>query len=67
MKDIKMKSKVDIQKMSKDDLTLELKSAEKSLYNMKMKLVVGELKQTHLVKQARRYVATLKTFATNAK
>lgn len=67
MKDLKMKSKVEIQKMTKDEIIAETKSAQKALYSMKMKLVVGELKQTHTLKIVRRYVALLKTFVQKVK
>ena len=37
----------------------------KELFTLNMRLKVGELKQTHLVKALRRYVAQIKTVATS--
>ncbi len=56
-----MKSKDALSKLSADKLREEAKWAEKLLYTLSMKLAVGELKQTHLMKALRRYVASLKT------
>ena len=61
IKDLKMKSADALSKLSADKLTQEAKGAEKLLYTLRMKLAVGELKQTHLVKVLRRYIASLKT------
>ena len=49
--------------MSVEDLNSEEKRASKELFTLNMKLKVGELKQTHLVKALRRYVAQIKTVA----
>jgi ribosomal protein L29 len=67
IKDLKMKSSDALAKLSADKLTEEIKGAEKMLYTLRMKLAVGEVKQTHLVKALRRYVASLKTLANIAK
>jgi len=61
IKDLKMKSADALSKLSADKLTQEAKGAEKLLYTLRMKLAVGELKQTHLMKALRRYIASLKT------
>lgn len=61
IKDLKMKSSDALEKLSAEKLTEEVKGAEKILYTLKMKLAVGELKQTHLMKAMRRYIASLKT------
>ena len=61
IKDLKMKSKDALEKLAADKLVEEVKGAEKTLYTLNMKLAVGELKQTHLVKAMRRYIASLKT------
>ena len=42
-------------------LKKELQASKKQLYTMKMKLALGELKQTHLVRYMRRYIAHLST------
>ena len=63
IKDLKMKSSDALSKLSREKLAEEVKGAEKILYTLKMKLAVGELKQTHLVKALRRYIASVKTMA----
>ena len=67
IKDLKMKSSDALKKLSADKLTEEVKGAEKLLFTLKMKLAVGELKQTHLVKALRRYIASVKTLLNSAK
>jgi ribosomal protein L29 len=67
IKDLNMKSSDAVKKLSAEKLIEEIKGAEKMLYTLKMKLAVGEVKQTHLVKALRRYVASLKTLANIAK
>ncbi len=67
LKDLKMKSKTELSKLSADKMNEEIKSAEKMLYTMRMKLAVWELKQTHLMKALRRYIASLKTLTASAK
>ena len=62
-----MKSSDAVKKLSAEKLVEEIKGAEKTLFTLKMKLAVGEVKQTHLVKVLRRYVASLKTLANQAK
>lgn len=61
IKDLKMKTSDALEKLSPEKLTEEVKGAEKILYTLNMKLAMGELKQTHLVKVMRRYIASLKT------
>lgn len=67
IKDLKMKKTADLAKLSAGKLTEEIKGSEKTLYTMRMKMAVGELKQTHLIKAMRRYIASVKTLLTNAK
>ena len=43
------------------ELATELNSARKELFTLKMKHSLGELKQPHLIRQARRTVAQLST------
>ena len=64
IKDLNMKSKDALVKLSAEKLTEELKVSQKTLYTMNMKLVAGEQKQTHLIKVMRRYIAALKTLKT---
>lgn len=65
IKDLKMKSADVLQKLSIEKLSEEIKESEKLLYTLRMKLAVGELKQTHLMKALRRYIASIKTLAGN--
>ena len=67
IKDLKMKSSDDVRKLSADKITEEIKGAEKVLFTLKMKLAVWEVKQTHLIKALRRYIASLKTISNGAK
>jgi len=67
IKDLKMKSSDAVRKLSAEKITEEIKTAEKTLFTLRMKLAVGEVKQTHLIKAMRRYVASLKTIATQSK
>ena len=64
IKDLNMKTKDALLKLSAEKLAEEIKSSQKTLYTMSMKLVSGEQKQTHLIKVMRRYIATLKTLQT---
>lgn len=61
LKDLKLKSLEDLRKATPDDLRKDLKEAEKKLFSFSMKLELNELKQTHLIKFLRKYVARLKT------
>lgn len=67
MKDLKMKTLDAVKKLSADQIIQEIKWAEKLLFTLKMKLAVGEVKQTHLMKALRRYIASLKTISHMAK
>jgi len=61
MKELKLKSVKDIEALKEQDLRKELQGSEKKLFEMKMKKELNELKQTHLIKPLRRYIAALKT------
>lgn len=65
IKDLKMKSADALQKLPVEKLSEEIKESEKLLYTLRMKLAVGELKQTHLMKALRRYIASVKTLASS--
>lgn len=67
LKDLKMKSKAELGKLSSDSLLTEIKDSEKNLYTLRMKLATWEQKQTHIIKVLRRYVASLKTLLQSAK
>lgn len=47
-------------------LTMELAQARKSLFVLQMKHQLGELKQPHILRQLRRYVAQISTALTSA-
>jgi len=49
--------------LSKDKLKEEIIKSEKNLFILRMKKQTGELKQTHLMKYLRRYIARLKTLS----
>ncbi len=61
MKELKLKSTKDIDALKEADLRKEIQSSEKKLFEMRMKKELNELKQTHLMKPMRRYIAALKT------
>ncbi len=63
LKDLKLLTKSKIDALSKDKLKEELVKSEKNLFILRMKKQTGELKQTHLMKFLRRYIARLKTQA----
>lgn len=65
LKDLKLLEVSKLRDMSSEDLAKENKRASKDLFVLTMKLKVGELKQTHLVKALRRYVAQVNTVATS--
>lgn len=65
LKDLKLLEVSKLRDMSSEDLAIEDKRASKDLFVLTMKLKVGELKQTHLVKALRRYIAQVNTIATS--
>jgi len=65
MKDLtKLKTAMDLRNLKAEDLQKELDEASKDLYSVKMGLELNTERQTHKVKVLRRYVATIKTIAT---
>ncbi|MFZ2255616.1 MAG: 50S ribosomal protein L29 [Patescibacteria group bacterium] len=60
------KSLVDLKALTKSELQTELTSARRDLYILTMKKELGELKQSHLMKQSRKYIAQISTFITSA-
>ena len=56
------KSIADLRSMNSSELRTELSQAQKDLYVLEMKKELGELKQTHLVKNGRKYIAQVSTF-----
>ncbi len=63
LKDLKLKDAKKLSELSAADFKKELQDSEKKLFTLKMKLETEELKQTHLVKYLRRYIAKLNTIA----
>jgi ribosomal protein L29 len=60
------KSLADLSTLSKSELQTELNTARRDLYILTMKKELGELKQSHVMKQARKYIAQISTFLTRA-
>jgi ribosomal protein L29 len=65
LKDLKLLEIKKINDLSIGDLQAEIKKASKDLFVLTMRLKVGELKQTHLIRILRRYIAQLNTVATS--
>jgi len=63
MKELKLKDKSDLIKLDSKSLKQELVEKSKKLYELSMKKELNELKQTHLIKALRRYIAVVKTIA----
>lgn len=56
------KALADLKKLDRSDLQAELLSAKKELYVLTMKKDLGELKQTHMIRSTRKYIARISTF-----
>jgi ribosomal protein L29 len=52
--------------LDRNDLQSELQTARKDLYVLTMKKELGELKQSHLIRIKRKYIAQISTFLTNS-
>jgi large subunit ribosomal protein L29 len=65
IKDLKMLDMDKLNELSEKDLKAALVKTSKDLFVLRMKKQLGELKQTHLIKALRRYIAQLKTVATS--
>ena len=61
LKDLKLKTISTLRKLSKIELKEEIKISEKNLFILRMNKEAGELKQTHLIKFLRRYIARVNT------
>jgi ribosomal protein L29 len=61
LKDLKLKDSKELAKLDSGKLQEEIKSASKRMFELQAKLTINELKQTHLVKFLRKYIAQLKT------
>jgi ribosomal protein L29 len=62
IKDLKLKDTKALKELDSKKLALELKEAGKKMFTLKMKVTLGEVKQTHLVTALRRYIARVNTF-----
>jgi len=65
IKDLKLQDLKKLSSLNEKDLKAELVSSSKNLFTLRMKKQLGELKQTHLIKTLRRYIAQIKTVATS--
>ena len=63
IKDLKLIELSKLKELSEKDVKKELNSSWRKFFELKMKLNLGELKQTHLIKILRRYIARVKTVA----
>jgi len=63
IKDLKLQELGKLAKLSEKELRAELTRSSKELFSVRMKKEVGELKQTHLIKALRRYIAQINTVA----
>ena len=61
LKDLKLQEFSKIKELSEKDLQNEMNVSAKKLFTLTMKLRVGELKQTHLIKFLKKYIARLNT------
>lgn len=63
IKDLKLQEIKKLRELDKKEIKEELKKSSKNLYILKMKKQLGELKQTHLIKALRKYIARINTIA----
>jgi len=61
LKDLNLKESSKLASLSKVELNKEIAESMKNLFVLRMKKEKGELKQTHLIKFLRRYIAKVKT------
>lgn len=66
IKDLKLLGLDKLNTLDEAGLRKELKESSKRYFTLKMKMGLGEVKQTHLVTFLRKYIAKVKTVA-NAK
>ncbi len=65
IKNLWIKSLEELNNLELNDLKKELFNSKKRLFELKMKLKMSELKQTHLIKILRRYIAAVNTVVRN--
>lgn len=56
----------ELKKLDSTELKNELLSAQKTLYTLKMQKDLGELKQTHKMKQQKKHIARISTFLSSS-
>jgi len=61
LKDLKLKDSKKLKVLGIKELREEIKVTTKKMFEITAKLSLSELKQTHLVKFLRRYIAQLRT------
>lgn len=65
IKDLKLKDSKELEKLDNEWMKTEYKDAKKKIFTLRMKLELSELKQTHLIKALRKYIAKIKTLSNN--
>ena len=65
IKDLKLQEITKLNELDEKAIRAELTRSSKQLFALRMKKELGELKQTHLIKVIRRYIAQLNTVATS--
>ncbi|MDQ7009531.1 MAG: 50S ribosomal protein L29, partial [Candidatus Gracilibacteria bacterium] len=63
LKDLKLKDNSKLNSLDKKGLNEEIALSMKNLFVLRMKKEKGELKNTHIIKFLRRYIAKVKTIA----
>lgn len=63
---LEVKDLATLKGMDRSELQSELHSARRELYVLTMKKELGELKQTHKMRAARKYIAQVSTFLTSS-
>jgi len=63
LKDLKLHDISKLNSLDEKEFKKELDSSLKKLFTLRMKKELWELKQTHLIKTLRRYIARIKTIA----
>jgi len=65
IKDLKLQELGKLIELNEKELKAELVRSSKELFALRMKKELGELKQTHLIKALRKYIAQLNTVASS--
>ena len=66
LKDLKLLENAKLVTLSKSDLLKEITRSAKNLFVLRMKKESWELKQTHIIKFLRRYIAKLNTMVNSS-